>query len=227
MQIDTKTKFWSRNSSTGAYDLVDIQTGEVIQTQSLPTQVQPAYNEFVVDLIAQRLAEGESLTEICKKPGFPSYALLCKWRRFKPEINSILDQARRDRAETMRDLALKEALDADEDTVAEKRLKHDAYKWAAGLDDAKYSPKAKIEATVNAPTMIVLNTGIDRNIINVNTTNIQNPGEQNEQIRSQIESPNTATESAAGTFVVDADTTTVEVHNHSSTPIESGDDLDF
>jgi len=120
------------------------------------------YNPMTVQILCQKIAEGGSITKICKQAGMPTYATLCKWRKDYPEIREMLEQAYVDRADTLRDEALGEALLADEDNVDSQKLKHDALKWAAGVDSPRYSPKAKIEATLNIPTQVIVHTGIDR-----------------------------------------------------------------
>lgn len=133
-----------------------------------------AYNPAIIDMMCAKIAEGGSLSDLCETPGFPSYALLCRWRRAEPWINEALDMARKDRAEYMRDRALKEALAArDKNDAPAQALKTETYKWAAGVDDGKYSPKAKVEATVNQPTQIIVVTGIDR-------TRDVTPGDKND-----------------------------------------------
>mgnify|MGYP006383066755 CR=1 FL=1 len=120
-----------------------------------------AYNSFLVDIICQRITEGEPLTKICQTYGFPSYSTFCKWRREHPEINELLDQARRDRAEFMRDQAMEVALGATERTVDSSTLKHAAFKWGAQVDDKeRYSPTSKVQMENSQPLQIIVNTGI-------------------------------------------------------------------
>lgn len=135
-----------------------IDTGQLVNVKS------HAYNSVVADLICQQLAEGASLTKVCAKDGFPSYTTICRWRRENPGFKEALEEARRDRSEYMRDLALDEALLADEDNAMAQKLKHEAYKWAAGTDlPERYSAKTKIEGSLNIPMQLVVNTGIIRN----------------------------------------------------------------
>lgn len=121
-----------------------------------------AFNPVTVDLICQKIAEGGNLTKICTERGMPTYPTFCRWKRAHPWIEEQLESARRDRAEYLRDRAVEEALAADSDNVGAQSLKHEAMKWAAGVDHGKYSPKAKVEATLNVPTQIIVSTGIDR-----------------------------------------------------------------
>lgn len=128
------------------------------------------YNPAVVDLICQRIVDGMSLTDVCKLPGMPSYAVLCRWKRQEAWIEGALDQARRDRAEALRDQAVEEAMAADEDNAVPQRLKVDTLKWAAGTDHERYNPKSKVDMTVTAPTQIIVQTGVDRTPIEKDVT---------------------------------------------------------
>lgn len=121
------------------------------------------YNPLVIDIICQRIAEGGSLTAICKELNMPSYQTLCRWRRAHPSIDEQLQIARRDRAEYLRDEALAEAKSAEgRDPISGSQLRVDTLKWAASVDHERYNPKTKVEATINAPTQILVYTGIDR-----------------------------------------------------------------
>lgn len=95
----------------------------------------------------------------------PTYAQLRLWARTHPWIDEELERARRDRAETMRDNALDSALEAtDKNNAPAQALKTDTYRWLAGIDNEKYNPKTKVEATVNTPTQVIVYTGIDRTV---------------------------------------------------------------
>lgn len=150
------------------FDKVTLESGAVVWTQTgvnpvMAGRKEIAYSPMIVDLICQRIAEGGSLTRICQEDGFPSYNVLCRWRRQHPHIDEQLALARRDRAEYLRDEAVAEALGAEgRDPISGSQLRVDTFKWAAGVDDGKYSPKAKVEATINTPTQIIVHTGIDR-----------------------------------------------------------------
>ncbi len=63
----------------------------------------------------------------------------------------------------MRDLALQEALKTnDKNDAPAQALKVETYKWAAAMDHERYNPRTKVEATINTPTQIIVNTGIVR-----------------------------------------------------------------
>lgn len=121
------------------------------------------YSSYVVDLICEKLATGGSLTKICKMPGFPTYSVLCRWKRQDPSVQERLDEARRDRAEAMRDALYDEALSVEESSVDSTKVRIDAYKYLAGTDDkVKYGgSKGGVEVGATA-IQIVVNTGIVR-----------------------------------------------------------------
>lgn len=139
---------------TAIYTQANVQLSEVRET---------AYSLVLLDLICGEIAKGGSLTKICNgKSGMPDYETFRRWRRQHTEVDKALADARLDRAEYMRDKAMAEAEDATEDDINVRKFKHEAAKWSAGVDDGRYSPKAKVEATLSAPTQIVVMTGIDR-----------------------------------------------------------------
>lgn len=123
------------------------------------------FSPLVIDLICQKITEGGNLSSICKEAGMPTYVTLCAWRRQHSWIDKRLEEARRDRAEFLRDQALDEALQAtDKHDTPAQQLKHEALKWAAGVDHEKFNPKAKIDAVLSAPTQIIVQTGISREV---------------------------------------------------------------
>lgn len=149
---------------------VTLQDGTRIWTQEelVPTinlNRTPAFNPIVIDVICQKIMEGRSITDICRESGMPSYTLFCRWRREHSWIDEHIERARRDRAEHYRDKILLEAeiATSTKDPINATNTKIDAYKWAAAHDKPEvYSPKAKLEATVNIPTQIIVSTGINR-----------------------------------------------------------------
>lgn len=142
-----------------------IQGPLVESTKHVPAQV--SFSPLVIDLMCQRITEGVGLTELCGTEGFPTYTTFCRWRREHTWIEEHLERARRDRAETYRDKikATAEAAISTKDPINATNLKIDAYKWLASTDKPDtYSPRAKMEATINVPTQINIITGIDRTI---------------------------------------------------------------
>jgi hypothetical protein len=135
-----------------------MERGELLPTITRTIQYSPA----IIDMICTKLVHGKNLTDICNEPDMPSYALFTRWRRNYPEINEMLENARKDRAEWYRDQAMREAQKADEENLDVQKFLTEANWRAAGVDDGRYSPKAKIEANINQPTQIIVQTGIVR-----------------------------------------------------------------
>jgi hypothetical protein len=114
-----------------------------------------------------------SLTSICKLPGFPSYATLCRWKKINPGIVAQLDEARRDRAEAMRDKLYETMEQMDEDNLDSSKARIDALKYLAGVDDKQKYGNAKQELVASGPMQIIINTGINREPITERTINPQ------------------------------------------------------
>jgi len=151
-------------------ELVVLQDGTKVWTQPALAPTIKGTNDvlfspMIIDLLCQKIVEGKNITDICGLAPFPSYVTFSRWRREHPWIDQAIEKARADRAEFYRDQIMKEAASAvsTKDPINASSLKIDALKWASSIDDpTRYSPKAKVEATVNMPTQIIVNTGIDR-----------------------------------------------------------------
>ncbi len=133
---------------------------EELADGTVTVQSYTPYSEVTLELVCNEIINGRTLKEICSMPDMPSYVQLCSWKRNIPGVEEKLAQAREDRGEYLRDTAMEEVHTMDEDNVASSTARHKALVWAAGVDNARYSPKAKIEATLTAPTQIVVYTGI-------------------------------------------------------------------
>jgi hypothetical protein len=131
---------------------------DLVETNTVP------YSEYIVSRILERVTEGAALTSLCKEVGMPSYAQLCRWMRLHPWIRQGLEDARLARAEVFRDrIALEsEKAESYKDPIEATKVRIDASKWLAGVDDARYKSNNKIEAVINVPTQIIVQTGISR-----------------------------------------------------------------
>ena len=124
------------------------------------TPSSPPYSDILIDLICEKIVHGDSMKKVCSTPGMPSYSVLCSWRRTIPGVEERIARAREDRGEYLRDKAMEALEEMDEDNVAAQTAKHKGLVWAAGVDHNRYSPKAKIEASISTPTQILVYTGI-------------------------------------------------------------------
>lgn len=118
----------------------------------------------IVSLLLERIVNGEAITRICRDPSMPRYSQLVRWMRVHPWIKEAIEEARVARAEHHRDRVLEEAeyAESTKDPIEATKIKIEANKWAAGVDDARYKGNAKIEANISVPTQIIVNTGISR-----------------------------------------------------------------
>jgi len=123
------------------------------------------YSPYLADIICQRIAEGAAITRLCKEEGIPSYCVLSMWRTEHPEFEEKLERARRDRAEFYADKAVHEATKEGitKDEVPAQRLKHEGYKWGAGVDNPeRYQNRTKLVGDPNAPVSFIIETGVRR-----------------------------------------------------------------
>lgn len=149
---------------------VQVQKG--LEKYALDAMKVPELLPYLIDVLCQNMVEkGWGLSKVCALPGMPTYATVCRWRRKHPWVAEALKEARIDRAERMRDLAVETAEQSEnpEDTIDADKLKVDTYKWAAGVDDSRFSPKSKVDATLSLPQQLVIITGIDREGIDSQT----------------------------------------------------------
>ena len=70
------------------------------------------YSQLLADIICQKIAEGSSLTGMCKERGFPSYPVVCRWRTENQAFREQIEQAYTDRADYYHDQALTAATTA-------------------------------------------------------------------------------------------------------------------
>ena len=122
------------------------------------------YSEIIADIICQKIAEGSSITKVSQEKGFPSYSILCRWRKEVSEFDEAIEQAYIDRADYYHDMAIEAARSADtKDEVAIKRLQHDAYKWGAQVGKPqKFGTQTKLTGDAKAPLSFIIDTGIRR-----------------------------------------------------------------
>lgn len=125
-----------------------------------------AYTPHLADLIADKVVEGYSLSEMGKLFAYiPPYSVLWRWRKQFPEFAQKLEDAFEARAELTRDEIAREAKEApslDKDEIPGAKLSIDTKKWLAEKDGPKkYSGKTKIEAEVRAQ-VLTIDTGIRR-----------------------------------------------------------------
>ncbi len=116
------------------------------------------YREATAELICARLADGETLTSICKTPGMPSRQCVHQWRMRIPAFNDLYARAREIGMEAMSDDVLTIADDDSGDVnpdgtpnsanVQRSRLMVDTRKFLMGkLAPKVYGDRQTVEHT--------------------------------------------------------------------------------
>ncbi len=112
------------------------------------------YTKELGDEICERIAEGESLADICNEPGSPHYKTVLRWLRedkYKG-FRSDYAHAREDQADWYADRIRKLADQMEDECthvgVEGKKGAVDAYKWLAGKRKSSvYGDSQKLEHT--------------------------------------------------------------------------------
>lgn len=117
------------------------------------------YSEVLADLICQKVVEGFSLVEACRKMNL-EYSTLCRWKRENEAFKERLAEARRDRAEALHDEMLARARRTG--TSARTHIEALQYSMERG-DPEQYAPKQKL-AEVQGNITFMISTGISREL---------------------------------------------------------------
>ena len=108
-------------------------------------------------LLADEIALGNSIPEACANLNL-DYNEVLSFKRSNPDFASLLEQARRDRADTMHEMVLIEGRNA-----IDEKVRIETYKYMAdkGNPDS-YGNRTKLTGDKNAPLTFLLDTGIRR-----------------------------------------------------------------
>jgi hypothetical protein len=85
------------------------------------------YTQELVDIILQRIADGESLRSVCRDKKMPHVSTVIKWRSENQEFLAQYEEARISQAQHLFDQLI-DIADTGED-VARDRLRVDTRKW--------------------------------------------------------------------------------------------------
>ena len=123
------------------------------------------YSLPFAEIICQKIREGNSYTKITKMQGFPSASVLVRWRVQHPEFQTMLEEARKDRAEFHHDEILDIAEEAhkveDPRMIQAYKLQVDALKWSAERNNPeRYGNQVKISGDKDNPITFFIDTGI-------------------------------------------------------------------
>jgi len=144
--------------------LVHVQRGLTLDDIRPGPKHKYEYSPLLADVFCQKIAEGGFITATCKEDGMPSYSTINRWKRNNDDFRKQLREAVTDRAEHYADRAIRAAEEtSNKDQVPAQRLKHDAYKWRATMDNPKdYSNQTKLVGDPDQPIRYIIETGIRR-----------------------------------------------------------------
>ena len=152
--------------------------------------------------VCERLAGGEALTRICKRPGFPDLSVIYQWADTSPEFAELFEQARRMYAATLVDQAVDIADDdggdwrdvVRKDGTVERVFNHehatrsklrvDVRKWVAGkMDRHTYGESKQVDINAKIMTINLTDEELDKRLaaasaklIDVQTQPLDNKG---------------------------------------------------
>ena len=157
-----ESKTYIYNPMDKRYEVLDLKTGRLLESTTQETSP-TTYSVQLADEICDRIRSGESLQMIYKDHKMPTAPRFYHWLSLHPELRSRYEQARLQRADYYHDRALEIGTSMpSKDDVAGMKLAVDTLKWAAEKASPNYYGSKKEEVTVNQPTVIIMNTGIDR-----------------------------------------------------------------
>ena len=167
--------------ATGRVHLASVLTGEVIKStpdeaagyiegNRLSPQFEKGngvtwhYSKLYHDLVAEKIIEGLSLTQISRLEGFPNLTILTKWRAQYPAFNEAITLARKAKAQKYEDM-IEDSLEATrklkKDEIPAEKLWLDKAKWLAEKHDPQtYGTKRESTTEGSAPVHMTINTGV-------------------------------------------------------------------
>lgn len=123
------------------------------------------YRKAIAKKMVELYMEGFSFTKICERPDMPSLSSFNRWlannKEFKTRIMAAREARREARAIHYEDKAIEAAESAvDKDDAPAARLRFDAYKWGAEVNDpSKYGKKVTHAGDSGNPIKFVISTG--------------------------------------------------------------------
>ena len=136
------------------------------------------YRENLGEIILERLANGESMVQICADDAMPGLRTVMRWAKENEQFGTEYAHAREAQAEVMDDKILTAANDAHTDPQA-ARVKIEAYKWrAAKLAPKRYGDKLDVTSGGEAIREVDDTTRAIRiaSVLNSLKSNEDNPG---------------------------------------------------
>lgn len=153
------------NKRTNEFDVIDPNTGLMVsQESSLSKQFKDyVYTPEIGMMICEAIRAGMTILQVNQDPRFPPSSAIYFWMSKHKEFQLRYEQAFRQRGDHFHDKAIDIALStSSKDEATINKLKVDTLKWAAERADPERYGQKKADISINQPSVIILNTGIDR-----------------------------------------------------------------
>jgi hypothetical protein len=133
------------------------------------------FNKVTAEHICVMIMEGKTLKEISAMNTMPNLRTIYRWANKNEDFAENMNKARVFRAEFYADSVLETALDETietKDDIAKANMKIGAFKWSAEKGDPdRFGSKG--ESKGSAPTTIIVNTGVNRDVEDKDTITIK------------------------------------------------------
>lgn len=139
-----------------------VDSGEYVRSK------EPPFSWALVDIVCQRIVNGELITHILKDDGMPSYSTWIRWKSEYEGIEGMQKAARAARAEYAHDRILEIAEERPGSMTEASHMKTaiEAYKWSAEkADRGTFGTTSKVEIDQRVATVVRIETGVpDREV---------------------------------------------------------------
>lgn len=142
--------------------LPQVVAGDPADLPAVPSRkINTLYRSELAERISDFYIEGQSLRSISFMPEMPSYGTLMKWLKHNPEFRALIDGARATRALHFEEEAIAAAEScSDKDEAPAARLKFDAYRWGAEVNDpTRFGKRTTIAGDPDKPVQFIISTG--------------------------------------------------------------------
>lgn len=158
----------------GGIVMYDMLTGKIIGQSSDLVEFMGAdtthrtYHPLIIDAICDKMLEdGLTLSQVCKRDGYPGLGTIMRWQRVHPEVKQRLDEVREMQAEQFYSKIVNNVNempdDLTRDEVQVQKLKFEKLKYLAGvLNPYRYGTRTIHSGDAQAPVQFVISTGINR-----------------------------------------------------------------
>ena len=152
---------------------IDVLSGELISSNTLSKIAKSpwVYSQITAEIICQKIADGMTLSKICRMDGFPNMGVIIRWKSEEDDFDSAITLAEKARAERYTDKiddSLEDTRKLGKDQIAAEKLYFDKLKHLAKVNDRKkYGERDQKIIESGANVIIQISTGIDRGIEHV------------------------------------------------------------